>query len=90
VTAAKLKLPAGQAHNRHAYNKYGCRCMTCREANTVYCRTHGKARRNRAVLLLHCDDCPLTVATTGALELHAHTVAVHGRRITDTERTPRT
>ena len=89
MTAAKLELPEGVKHGRHAYNKYRCRCMTCREANTVYCRTHGKVRRNRAVYLLRCDDCPVTTPLD-AIALHAHTMAVHGRRINDQERTPRT
>jgi hypothetical protein len=91
MTAAKLQLPAGQTHGRHAYTKHKCRCDICRAANTKHCYKTNKARREkRAVLLLHCDDCPLTIATTGALELHIHTMSVHGRRITDQERTPRT
>jgi hypothetical protein len=90
MTDTLVELPEGRSHGRWAYTKFKCRCDICRAANTKHCAQTAKARRaKRAVLLLHCDDCPLTVATTGALELHRHTLAVHGRRVTDYERTPR-
>lgn len=85
----------------NGYNNHGCRCDLCRAANTEQQRVYNAKKRvqrmgniletqNRRHLSrwqCRCNDCDYTTET--AVAMHEHCMRTHGRRISDTERTPR-